>query len=194
MTRLLLLLQIPVAAWQYRGELARSAYRVFGPGAPVATLAAQIHQESNWRAGVTARDGGQGLAQFMPRTAEDIAKRYPADCAPSNPYSPRWAFLCRDRYMFDLFRGIRSYGGSIMSSCSKWSFALRAYNGGPGWLTKDRRLANSTGLDANDWRATRDVNAGRSATNHRINREYPERIERYALRYENAGWGAAACP
>ena len=84
--------RIPLAAWTHRSEMVRSAYRIHGPGAPVATLAGQIHQESGWRADARSWVGAQGLAQFMPATAADMARLHPADCAPANPYSPKWAF------------------------------------------------------------------------------------------------------
>lgn len=186
----LLFLQIPVVAWGYRGDMARSAYRVHGPWAPVASLAGQIHQESAWRDSARSHVGAQGLAQFMPATAAEMAARYAVDCAPANPFSPRWAFACRDRYMAGQLRSVRS---TRTSECSAWSFAFRAYNGGLGWIRRDRKKAESLGIDPDDWVAVRDVNAGRRESAHRENREYPERIHRLARRYLAAGWGGAVC-
>ena len=70
------LAQIPPAALKYRPDLTREAQFVFGLGAPVPTLAAQIEQESGWRAGITAWDNGRGLAQFMDPTAKWAAERF----------------------------------------------------------------------------------------------------------------------
>jgi soluble lytic murein transglycosylase-like protein len=191
---LVLLLQIPAAATSHRAAMTRSAYRIHGPAAPAATLAAQIHQESAWKPEAVSWVGAQGLAQFMPATAADMARQYPAECAPANPFSPRWAFGCRDRYLASLLRAsLRPVGAGTVGACSGWSFALRAYNGGLGWINRDRRLAVSRALDGNDWRAMRDVNAGRRESAHRENREYPERIHRLAGRYARAGWGATIC-
>src|SRR5512134_663298 len=78
---LLLAVQIPDAAWAHRGDMIRSARQTFGPEAPTATLAAQIHQESRWRADAKSWVGAQGLAQFMPTTAEYMADIFPGECA-----------------------------------------------------------------------------------------------------------------
>lgn len=65
--------RIPTAAEQYRRTLVRSAHAEWGLSAPIATFAAQVHQESRWRADARSPVGAQGLAQFMPGTAEWIA-------------------------------------------------------------------------------------------------------------------------
>ena len=70
--------QVPQAAQQYRALLVRTAHAVWGLDAPVAVLAAQIHQESAWNAQAISRVGAQGLAQFMPATATWIAGVDPA--------------------------------------------------------------------------------------------------------------------
>ncbi len=184
------LAQVPDGAWQYRSAMVRSAYRVHGPGAPVATLAAQIHQESGWNAAAKSWVGAEGLAQFMPKTANDIARQFPSDCAPANPLSPAWAFACRDHLMRQLELGAETpIGSGPVKACSAWAFAFRGYNGGPGWMMRDRRLANSAGADPDDWLSVRPYNSGRSANAIRENREYPERIYRRERRYVDAGWG-----
>lgn len=180
--------QVPTRAWQYQGEMTRSAYRVFGPGAPVATLAGQIHQESGWDADARSWVGAQGLAQFMPATAADMARLHPAECAPANPFSARWAFACRDRYLASLNRASERAFPGEPSPCSVWAFGLRAYNGGLGWLNRDRRKAAAAGADPSDWLAVQPFNAGRSAAAFRENTEYPVRIFRAEARY--LSWGA----
>lgn len=180
----------PEAAMQYRAEMTRSAFRVFGPSAPVATLAAQIHQESAWRADAKSRVGALGLAQFMPRTARDMADRHPADCAPANPLSPSWAFGCRDRYMQSLLSATMPIATGL-TECNRWEFAFRAYNGGLGWINRDRRLAQSMGLNPDRPADVATVNAGRSAGNHAENRHYPTLILAKQDRY--ASWGRGIC-
>lgn len=180
---------IPTLATLHRGEMTRSAFRTFGPGAPVSTLAAQIHQESGWRCDATSRVGALGCAQFMPATAADMASRYPSVCAPANPTSSRWAFRCRDLYMRDLMASTRSMGPSPLTECSLWWLALKHYNGGQGWTNRQRKAAMAAGADPNDPRALADFRAGRSPGNHRENTEYPERIFRIANSYAEGGWG-----
>lgn len=182
--------QVPQAALQYRAEMTRSAYRVHGPAAPVAALAGQIHQESAWKIDAKSWAGAEGLAQFMPLTAKDMAARYPSDCAPANPYSARWAFTCRDRYMASQLKGSRQMKTG-MDEKSHWAFAFRAYNGGLGWINRDRRMcllaAGCPGCNPDDHEQVMPFNAGRRASAHKENREYAIRI--FALQPRYAEWG-----
>lgn len=61
---------IPRAAERHRAELIRVSRAVWGLEAPVAVFAAQVHTESWWRNGTVSSAGAQGLAQFLPSTAE----------------------------------------------------------------------------------------------------------------------------
>lgn len=186
--------QVPVAAEQYRADMTRSAYRVLGPPAPVATLAAQIHTESAWHADAVSWAGAQGLAQFMPATAQDMADRHPADCAPANPFRARWAFACRDRYMRTLLLAQRDMAGGL-TECDRWAFALRSYNGGLGWINRDRRITRLAGADPDRWHTVATHNAGRSAAAFAENTAYAPRIFGLESRYISAGWGAGLrCP
>lgn len=182
--------QVPPAAWAWRAELAESAYERFGPGAPVATLAAQVHQESGWRANAVSHAGAQGLTQFMPGTARDMAERFARDCAPANPFDPVWALRCRDHYLHSLMRGLRPMGSGL-DECARWTFALRAYNGGAGWVQRDRRAAQQAQANPDSPEEVARFNAGRSPANFRENVEYAPRIYRLQPRY--AGWGRAVC-
>lgn len=181
----------PPASHQYRAEMTRSALRVFGPDAPVATLAAQIDVESRWRPDARSPVGALGIAQFMPSTAEDMAARHRA-CAPANPLDPEWSFRCRDRYMRSLLAAIQPLAGGL-EECAQWTFALRAYNGGLGWINRDRRLAQARGLDPDDPAQVASVNAGRHAAAFRENTEYAPKIHRLAPRYSAHGWGRSVC-
>ena len=60
---------IPTQAERYRALLIREARVVWGMDAPVATFAAQIHQESMWRADAVSRAGAQGLDYLERRLA-----------------------------------------------------------------------------------------------------------------------------
>ena len=70
--------ELPQAALKHRADLTRNARAVWGLEAPVATFASQVHQESRWRPDAVSPVGAQGIAQFMPTTADWIAKAYPA--------------------------------------------------------------------------------------------------------------------
>lgn len=123
--------RIPTAAEQYRRTLVRSAHAEWGLSAPIATFAAQVHQESRWRADARSPVGAQGLAQFMPGTAEWIAGLYPAALGTNQPFNPGWALralVTYDRWLYDR--------NQASSECDRWAFVLSAYNGGQGWVTR----------------------------------------------------------
>lgn len=72
---------------------------------------------------------------------------------------------------------------------------LSAYNGGQGWVNRDRKLASAKGADKLAWfDSVERHNAGRSAANFRENRHYPRAILlRWEPMYAAAGWGPGVC-
>ena len=149
---------IPRAAVQYRAELVRSARVVWGLEAPIAVFAAQVHTESWWRNDTVSAVGAQGLAQFMPATARWLPKVAPETGKPA-PFNPGWSLraLCTyDKWLWDRTDGATAF--------ERMAFTLSAYNGGQGWVNRDKRLARQRGLNPARWfGAVETVNAGRSA-------------------------------
>lgn len=183
--------QMPRDAEQYRRTLIRVAHAEWGLDAPIATLAAQVHQESAWRSTVRSPAGAQGLAQFMPSTADWMAEIYPASLGPEpQPYNPGWAL--RAMVVYDLWLYERNQAAS---DCHRWAFVLSAYNGGLGWVNRDRRTASAKGADQLAWfDSVERFNSGRSAANFRENRHYPRAILlRWEPMYAAAGWGQGVC-
>ncbi|HEJ2039546.1 TPA: transglycosylase SLT domain-containing protein [Pseudomonas aeruginosa] len=181
---------IPTAAEQHRRTLVRAAHAEWGLGAPVATFAAQVHQESAWRVNARSPVGAEGLAQFMPATADWMAEIYPRSLGPAQPYNPGWALramVAFDRWLYERNQAI--------SECDRWAFVLAGYNGGNGWVNRDRRLASAKGADPLAWfDSVERHNAGRSAANFRENRHYPRAILlRWEPMYMAAGWGPGVC-
>lgn len=174
--------QVPHAANGYRAELTRTARAVWGLEAPVATFAAQIHQESGWRPGAVSRVGAAGLAQFMPGTSSWIAGIDPSLKA-NQPFNPSWAMralVTYDLYLYE--RAPRAY-----EPRDRMWVALRAYNGGLGHWQAEAR--NAAGAD----RESVDAACG-SARRHRShcveNLGYPRRIL-LDLQPRYASWGGA---
>lgn len=169
---------IPLAAWQYRATITRNGYRVFGLNAPLAVLAAQLHQESAWRPDARSHVGALGLAQFMPATGRDMAARYPAECAPYDPLDPRWAIRCQHRYMRTLLDALKPRFDAHFAACDGWAMGLSAYNGGLGWVQRDRTMAQRAGRNPDRWFGhvadTPDPRRARWAVKE--NRGYPRRI------------------
>lgn len=176
---------IPRAALQYRNQLVREARAVWGMDAPVAVFAAQIHTESWWRNDTVSHVGAQGLAQFMPATAKWLPTVAPKTGRPA-PFNPAWslrACVTYDRWLWERVPG--------HDDRERMAFALSAYNGGLGWVDRDRKKARGLGLDDRVWfGAVENVNAGRGKAAFRENRNYPRLIlneRQYA--YIKAGWG-----
>lgn len=178
----------PPARCQPLQELVTAAsHAIHGPRAPAATSGAQLAQESGCNERAVSRVGAQGLAQFMPATAADMAKRFPRHCSPADPFSPVWAVWCQHVYMASLLGQNRDG----MTECDRWAFALWAYNGGQGWVNRDKRLAASKGADPSRYLEVAPFNAGRSAANFHENRTYTSRI--FALQVRFDAWGRAVC-
>jgi len=180
---------VPDAAWQYQRELTRAAQYSYGINAPTSTLAGLIHQESRWRADAVSPVGAQGIAQFMPRTADWMPEIYPV-LGEAAPHDPRWSIRAAVLYTEWLHVRIQ-----VADPCESWAMVLSAYNGGLGWVNRDKRLASDSGSDPLAWfDHVERYNAGRSAANFSENRHYPHIIlTRWTPMYHRAGWGAGAC-
>ncbi|WP_211232654.1 transglycosylase SLT domain-containing protein [Marinobacterium litorale] len=181
--------EIPHAAHQYRQELTRQARLVWGLDAPLAVMAAQVHQESYWNPKAISPVGAEGLGQFMPRTAEWMPDIDPVLAQPV-PFNPRWSLRALARYDRWLHSRLKAD-----TNCDRWAMTLSAYNGGLGWVLRDKALAVENGHSRwLWWDNVERYNAGRSAANFRENRHYPRRIlHELTPRYAAAGWGEGVC-
>lgn len=171
---------------QYRRDLTRSARLVWGLDAPVATMAAQIHQESGWRPDARSHVGATGMAQFMPATATWICGAY-SDLPPGcDTLSPAWAMRALATYDKHLYDRLTIAGGE----CNRWWATLRSYNGGLSHWLKEARLAASPA----DREAVNSAcgQASRHPKHCAENLGYPERIiRRHQPKYEH--WGRGVC-
>jgi soluble lytic murein transglycosylase-like protein len=178
--------EIPREASEHRRDLIRSARSVWGMNAPTASLAAQVHQESLWRADARSWVGAAGLTQFMPSTVDWIRGVYPEELADGDPYDPKWALRAQSRYMLHLWERVRG-----LDECERFAFAASAYNGGLGWVNKRKALSPTPSICLG---ATCDINPGIRASAQRENQEYSRRIlltlEPVYVAY---GWGRGVC-
>jgi soluble lytic murein transglycosylase-like protein len=163
--------QVPPNAARYRADLVRQAHAQWGLDAPVAALAAQVHQESGWAPSAVSRVGAAGMAQFMPATANWWCQlnSMPADqCQPRNPVWALQALVGYDKWLYD--RTPTGY-----SAHDRLHVALRAYNGGLGhWQAE----AKATGLShpTVDQVAAACGKARRHSSHCPENLGYPQRI------------------
>lgn len=180
---------IPSQAGQYRAGLIRAAHAFGGLDAPVADFAAQIEQESRWRPNARSHVGAQGMAQFMPATARWICGVYADELPGCDVTNPAWAMAALVRYDRVIWSGL-----SAATDCDRMAMALSGYNGGPGWVARDKRLAADHGADPDRWWGHVERFSRRSEAAFAENRGYPRRILlALAPRYVNAGWGRSMC-
>ena len=96
---------------RFQDPIARAALRW---NVPMNLLAAQLYAESGFNPFARSPAGAEGIAQFMPGTAESYGLR--------NPYDPVAAIDAQAHLMSDL---LKSFGGKI-------ALALAGYNAGAG--------------------------------------------------------------
>ena len=178
----------PAAAARYKLQLRRAAQTEWGLDAPIAAMAAQVHQESAWNPQAVSRVGARGLSQFMPATARWWCERTGTSIADCRPHNPAWALRALvgyDKWLFDR-------APAHLGRFDRYWMALRAYNGGEGHL---RAEAAKTGAPA-PTRAQIDAACGqarRAVVHCRENLGYPRRIlQDIQPRY--ASWGPVMEP
>jgi len=173
---------VPREALHYKRDLIRHSRYVWGLDAPVAVLAAQIHQESGWKKDAKSAYAS-GLTQFTPSTAVWISGAYPKDLGANQPLNPQWALRAQSIYMKQLYDDT-----AAASPCDQMWKTLWKYNGGAGWVRRDERLAAKSGANVLLAREVEPFNAGRAPAFFKENRDYPRII---LLKYQPlyASWG-----
>lgn len=186
-------IRVPESAAMYRRMVEQAASDYLGVHGSSARLAAQVHQESLWRPKVKSFAGAMGLAQFMPATAEWIAEVFPRELGQFDPWDPAQAI--RGAALYDRWLHERVQGAG---PCDRWAFVLSAYNGGLGWVNRDKVRARQAGADPLRWFGHVELHADprRAPRNVRENRGYVSRILTVLEPlYVSAGWpgGPAVC-
>lgn len=182
-------IQVPSASYLYRFKLQREVASRFGTTDAVARIAGQGHAESAWRA--NARSAyAEGLYQFTPATSKWIVSVCP-EIGAADPWDPNWsvrAAVCYDHWLFTRI--------DAATACDRWAFVFSAYNGGLGWVQRDRALAAQRGFDPQRWWDQVERASARVDWAFDENRGYVERILRqFEPVYLAAGWpGQQVCP
>lgn len=180
---------VPAAANQYQRTLIRTAHAHWGLDAPIATFAAQIHQESLWMPNAVSHAGAQGMAQFMPTTSSWIAEIYPDALGSNQPLNPGWALRALVIYDRWILKRV-----TAADNCNAVAMMLSGYNGGLGWVHRDQRLASASGADSATWFNSVEQYTSRADWARRENRRYVRLILlRWEPLYEAAGWGTGSC-
>lgn len=91
-------------------------------GVPAPVLAAQLNQESGWNPKAKSPAGADGLAQFIPGTAEQYGLE--------DPFDPKAAIAAQGRYMKALMAEVAPIAKRVHGDAVE--FALAGYNAGAG--------------------------------------------------------------
>jgi membrane-bound lytic murein transglycosylase MltF len=129
------------------------------------------------------------MAQFTPETATWLQSVCP-EIGAADPWDPNWsvrAAVCYDQWLYARVSGA--------SECDRWAFTLSSYNGGLGWLHRDKTRASASGADSARWFSNVELYSARSAAARAENRTYVREILRVLEPvYIAAGWpGVCAC-
>lgn len=166
---------LPAKSYQYRAIVIKEARMYWGANANVALFAAQFHQESAWNNDARSWVGAKGLGQFMPATAIEVNQRY-ADLRMYPIYSPMWSIKALFLYDLQLYRAIKPMVKKTLHPCSHYAMMLSAYNGGGGWLNRDRKLTLAAGKNPDIWWGNVELYSKRAPQFIKENRDYPIRI------------------
>lgn len=155
---------------------------------------AQIETESAWRPNAHSAYAS-GLAQFIPSTAHYMALRYPLSLGDGGPLSPEWAIRALVLYDRDIYQGRYVNAVPPATDCDRWAFTLSGYNGGEGWINRDRSMCRdqSPTCDPSRWWGNVEDYSGRSASNMRQNRAYPRLILLVRQEKYQSWGGMVAC-
>ncbi len=172
--------RIPAAAVQWRGYAIRTWRFYFAMAEPPAILFGQIHAESRWRCEATSPAGAQGCAQFMPTTAVWIQTLLPAEvraeCPATSgcPTSAKWALAAASKFDWLLWTALKD----VDAPSDRWAMALVGYNGGEGWVKRERSEARRRGRDAGRWWGEVEQVCLRAEWACKESRDYPKVILR----------------
>lgn len=181
---------IPDSAYRHQRNLIRFAQYHYGINAEISMFAAQIHKESTWN--TNARSPfADGLTQFTPETVDFVSKKFP-ELVSAEPFDPVWAIRAMLLYNKWLKDQITFWpdGPDKLLECDDWAFTLSSYNGGYGWIIRDRRLTRENGYNHNAWFNDTEWFSNRSKRAFRENRGYPKKILGVLQKlYYKGGWG-----
>ncbi len=136
--------------------------RFFGPNFDWRFFKAQAVAESRLKPDARSHVGAQGIMQIMPRTFDEIVRKYPQ--IKGSRKQPRWniaAGIFYDRQIWNTWTAKRPFMDRI-------NFMFGSYNAGKGNILKTQKIARNKGLDPNLWDS---ISANLEAVTGRHSRE-----------------------
>lgn len=176
--------QVPEGAIKYIPVLKGEHQRLW-PESDIKIFMGQIEAESTWKEKAIRKEPSgvisYGLMQVLDITFNEMRSKHPTllDAEATDMLQAQWgirAGILYDKKMW----GLCSFAEGIQN---RWAFALASYNGGYGWIQRDRKLTEQSGLDKNRWFCSVEHFSKRSPWAFKINREYPIKIFKFAEKY-----------
>ena len=134
---------IPRRAKQYKDDI-EWAYKRCGVSPKYYSwLLGQIEQESSWVRDAESKYA-RGLAQNTPANEEDLLRRYPELRKYQDRLDPKFQFLGQCLMMKRLMNNLT--GSSYKDNMR---ISLRSYNGGVGYILRERNVSRESGEDPN---------------------------------------------
>ena len=135
-------------------------------------LAAQIQVESAWRPNARSKYAA-GLAQFTSATWSDIAPLTDPSCAGEPETDPPCSIRSQIVYMKRLLSRYK-YSATVSD---RWAFAWAAYNGGAGWITREKsKCKRKPSCNPSRWWRNVERHCLRAGWACTENRAYPKKI------------------
>jgi len=174
-----------MACEQYRRTIIREMEEYWGTVADIALAGSQVAQESACRADAQSRFAA-GLTQFTPGTAADVLRWHLHElrgCA--YPFDARCAIRAMALYDLRLYHASRW----AADRRNRQAVMLAKYNGGPGWVERERTEARRRGYSDTHWFGHIELVCWRAAWACRENREYPVLVlDHWRPAFIRAGW------
>lgn len=180
-----LMARVPAACEQYRRAITAEGRAVWGTTAPISLFGGQVAQESTCRAEAQSKFAA-GLTQFTIDTADSMLDWYKHELnGCSYPFSAQCAIRAMVLYDLRLFMSVkwaadRGEQDAIMLAC---------YNGGCGWVARERAEAKRKGKSDRHWFNHIEKACLRAKWACAENRDYPRRILfHWQPAFVQAGW------
>lgn len=157
----------PQAFFEYHAHLNKAATEA---GVPLGFIVGIIHTESRWNPYAKSPVGAVGLGQFMPATAEHIAKRNPTRLMPIALHDPKWQITAIALYVKELRDETKKM---FAIECNVLGATASAYNGGLRWV---KRRWEISGKSEDFWGKVRIINPGILSKNQQENQRYSAHV------------------
>lgn len=177
--------RVPAACEQYRRAIITEGRAVWGTASPTSLFGSQTAQESLCKAEAQSKFAA-GLTQFTPGTADNMLDWYKHELnGCSYPFNARCAIRAMVLYDLRLFHSVNWAANRQEQDATM----LACYNGGCGWVARERVAAKRQGKSDRHWFNHIEKVCLRAQWACEENRQYPRRILfHWQPAFQRAGW------